>query len=131
MTVCDADTGETMDGERITLRLEAEDLELLDSFVKKRPEFSNRSHLARLAIRQFIEGASDSPVSEEMGNRVLVEVPRAVLYIMEALVRDGVYNSINGAIEHAVRKEYLNAEVVEDMKRRLLEIRRETPEILP
>ncbi|MCX6652992.1 MAG: ribbon-helix-helix domain-containing protein [Methanomassiliicoccales archaeon] len=112
-----------MDGERITLRLEPEDLELLDSFIEKRPEFASRSQLARMAIRAFIEGAQVSSVSEEMGNRVTVELPRAALFVVQAMVREGVYNSVGGAIEETVRKEFLKPEYLEEMKKRVLEAR--------
>ncbi len=44
-----------MDGERISLRLEPEDLVLLDAFIEKHPEYSNRSNFARVAFRSFIE----------------------------------------------------------------------------
>jgi len=113
----------TMDGERITLRLEPEDLELLDSFLEKRPEFASRSQLARMAIRAFIEGAQVSSVSEERGNRVTVELPRAALFVVQAMVREGVYNSVGGAIEETVRKEFLKPEYLEEMKKRVLEAR--------
>jgi len=113
----------TMDGERITLRLELEDLELLDSFLEKRPEFASRSQLARMAIRAFIEGAQVSSVSEERGNRVTVELPRAALFVVQAMVREGVYNSVGGAIEETVRKEFLKPEYIEEMKKRVLEAR--------
>jgi Arc/MetJ-type ribon-helix-helix transcriptional regulator len=120
-----------MDGERITLRLETEDLELIDEFVEKRPEFSNRSHLARVAIRAYIEGANGSPASEERGARVTVEVPRAVLHILSTMVKEGYYNSIGGAIEETIRKEFVTKEHLEDAKRRALEARKSTPEYIP
>lgn len=113
----------TTDGERITLRLEPEDLELLDSFLEKRPEFASRSQLARMAIRAFIEGAQVSSVSEERGNRVTLELPRAALFVVQAMVREGVYNSVGGAIEETVRKEFLKPEYLEEMKKRVLEAR--------
>ena len=120
-----------MDGERITLRLESEDLELIDEFVDKRPEFSNRSHLARVAIRAFIEGANGSRAPEERGSRVTVEVPRAVLHVLGAMVKEGYYNSIGGAIEETIRKEFVPKESLEDAKRRALEARKSTPEYIP
>ncbi|MEM0449498.1 MAG: hypothetical protein QW520_06740 [Methanomassiliicoccales archaeon] len=120
-----------MDGERITLRLEPEDLELIDEFVEKRPEFSNRSHLARVAIRTFIEGASGTPVSEERGARITVEMPKAVLHVLNAMVKEGYYNSIADAIEETVRKEFISKEHLEDAKKRALEARKNTPEYVP
>jgi Arc/MetJ-type ribon-helix-helix transcriptional regulator len=132
MTVCDADAGvQSMDGERITLRLEAEDLDLIEKFVERRPEFSNRSHLARVAIRAFIQGAQGSSAPEEKGNRVAIDVPRAILREIEELVRNGYYTSVGGAIEEAVRKEFLTTSHMEEVKKKILETRRDTLELLP
>jgi Arc/MetJ-type ribon-helix-helix transcriptional regulator len=120
-----------MDGERITLRLEAEDLDLIDKFVERRPEFSNRSHLARVALRAFIQGAQSAPTPEERGNRVAIDVPKAILREIEELVRNGYYTSIGGAIEEAIRKEFLTNSHMEEVKNKILETRRDTLELLP
>ncbi|MGD1061300.1 MAG: ribbon-helix-helix domain-containing protein [Methanomassiliicoccales archaeon] len=119
-----------MDGERITMRLESEDLELLDGFLQKHPEYASRSHLTRIAIRQFIEGAQGPQVSEERAAKVTVELPRAALYVIEAMVREGIFTTAGGAIEEAVRKEFLKPEYLEEMKKKVLEAR-ETVKILP
>ena len=121
-----------MEGERITLRLEPEDLELIDEFVKKRPEFSNRSQLARVAIRSFIEGAENTPAPEDKGNRITIEVPKGILHVMKAMVKEeGFYNSVNDVILEALREKFVSKEHLDDAKKRALEARRETFEILP
>lgn len=120
-----------MDGERITLRLEPEDLELIDEFVKKKPEFSNRSQLARVAIRAYIEGAAGSLAPAERGARVTVEIPNAVLHIMNTMVKEGYYSSIGGAIEETVRKEFVTKEHLEEAKKRAHESRKSTLEYVP
>ncbi len=120
----------SMDGERITMRLESEDLELLDGFLEKHPEYSSRSHLARIAIREFIEGAQGPQVSEEKAAKMTIELPRAALFVIEAMVREGVFTSAGGAIEEAVRKEFLKPEYLEEMKKKVLE-GRETVSFLP
>jgi Arc/MetJ-type ribon-helix-helix transcriptional regulator len=119
-----------MDGERITLRLEPEDLELLDDFVRKRPEFSNRSQLARVAIRAFIDGAQGSPVSEDKTNRISVELPKAALHVIKGMIREGIYTTPEEAIKDAVRKEFLPKEHLDEAKKRALEVRKNTLEIL-
>jgi Arc/MetJ-type ribon-helix-helix transcriptional regulator len=119
-----------MDGERITMRLENEDLELLDDFIRKHPEYTSRSQLARIAIREFIEGAQGPQVSEEHATKVTIELPRAALYVIEGMVREGIFTSAGGAIEEAVRKEFLKPEYLEEMKKRVLEAR-DTVNILP
>ena len=132
MTVCDADIGVgRMDGERITLRLEPEILELIDDFVEKRPEFSNRSHLARVALRAFIEGAHKTPMSEETGNRVTIEVPTALLHVMRTMVKEeGLYNSVDDVIMETLRKEFVSKQYLEEAKKRALEARHEAMQIL-
>ncbi len=110
-----------LDGERITLRLEPEDLELLDSFIEKHPEYASRSQFTRVAIRAFIEGAQGSSVTEDKDNHVVVELPRKALFVIQAMVREGIYNSVEGAIEEAVRKEFLRPEHLEDVKKKVLE----------
>ncbi len=110
-----------LDGERITLRLEPEDLELLDSFIEKHPEYASRSQFTRVAIRSFIEGAQGSSVTEDKDNHVVVELPRKALFVIQAMVREGIYNSVEGAIEEAVRKEFLRPEHLEDVKKKVLE----------
>jgi Arc/MetJ-type ribon-helix-helix transcriptional regulator len=109
-----------VDGERISLRLEEEDLELIDEFVEKRPEYSNRSHLARMAIRSFIE--RDGGVSGQSSeNRVSVRVPGAIHSMIEKLVEMGYYTSIEEVVEEVLRKEFLPKEKMEDVKGKLFD----------
>jgi len=119
-----------MDGERITLRLGREELELLDRFIEEHTDFSNRSQLARVALRSFIE-ARGTQVPEMNGLEIPVKIPRAALGIMEGMVRAGIYNSIGGAIEDCVRKEFVPKEYFEDVKRKIFETKRETLEVVP
>jgi len=108
-----------LDGERISLRLEPEDLELLDEFVDKHPEFSNRSHLARLAIRSFIE--KDGGVQVQSSDRVSIKVPGAVHSMIERMVEMGYYNSIETAIEEVLRKEFLPRDKMEEVKGKIFD----------
>ncbi|MEI6796176.1 MAG: ribbon-helix-helix domain-containing protein [Methanomassiliicoccales archaeon] len=108
-----------MDGERISLRLEGEDLELIDAFVKKRPEFANRSHLARVALRAFIEQVqSDIPVR---ANRITIEVPPAVLAQMQGAVDDGMYTGVSAVVEETLRNAWLPQDKREERKRATFE----------
>ena len=84
------------DGERITLRLEQEDLVLIDEYIEKHPEYSSRSHLARIAIRSIIEGdaeADEAVESSPKKNMITVEIPRAIFKVMEDNIRRGEYTS--------------------------------------
>ncbi|MDD1768239.1 MAG: ribbon-helix-helix domain-containing protein [Methanomassiliicoccales archaeon] len=119
-----------MDGERISLRLGREELELLDRFIEEHAEFSNRSQLARVALHSFIE-AKGTQVPEMNELEIPVKIPRAALGVMEGMVRAGIYNSIGGAIEDCVRKEFVPKEYFEDVKRKIFETKRETLEVVP
>jgi Arc/MetJ-type ribon-helix-helix transcriptional regulator len=101
------------DGERITLRLEQEDLVLIDEYIEKHPEFSSRSHLARIAIRSKIEGdagAEEAVESTPKRNMITVEIPKAIFEVMEDSIRRGEYTSFQTAIEELVRGRFLSRE---------------------
>lgn len=95
-----------MDGERISLRLEPEDLEMIDDFVEQHPEFSNRSHLARIALRAFIEGDGGSAPKPD-SNRITVQLPARLRSMIEGQVEEGWYVSIDSAIEQALHAKFL------------------------
>lgn len=124
-----------MDGERISLRLEAEDLELLDEFIEEHPEFSNRSHLARLAIREFIEqnGAPQQAKADHAPpkrNVVKVEVPPLAHLTIEDFIRAGVYNSMEDAVVECLREKFITKESREKVLRQQAESIRTTVEVL-
>ena len=101
------------DGERITLRLEQEDLVLIDEYIEKHPQFSSRSHLARIAIRSLIEGdaqADEVVESSPKKNMITVEIPKAIFEVMEDTIRRGEYTSFQSVIEELVRGKFLSAE---------------------
>jgi Arc/MetJ-type ribon-helix-helix transcriptional regulator len=104
-----------LDGERISLRLETEDLELLDEFIEKHPEYSNRSNLARVAFRAFIEqieGANKTSAEDtkQESNMVSVRVPPFIHNSIVKLVRTGIYNSTEEAVLDCVRKVYITSD---------------------
>ena len=51
-----------MDGERITLRMETEDVHYMDEYLQEHPEVSNRSQLIRIALRNYME--RDAPAGQ-------------------------------------------------------------------
>jgi Arc/MetJ-type ribon-helix-helix transcriptional regulator len=104
----------TNDGERITLRLEQEDLTLIDEYIEKHREYSSRSHLARIAIRSMIEGDTGAEEAAEPSlkrNTIIVEIPRAIFEIMEDNIERGEYTNHQAIIEAAVRERFLSKEV--------------------
>jgi Arc/MetJ-type ribon-helix-helix transcriptional regulator len=104
----------TNDGERITLRLEPEDLTLIDEYLDEHPEFSSRSHLARIAIRSMIEEeerAEETVESSPKKNVITVEIPRAIFAVMEESIRRGEYTTHQAVVEELVRARFLSKEV--------------------
>ncbi|HNX47550.1 MAG TPA: ribbon-helix-helix domain-containing protein [Methanomassiliicoccales archaeon] len=105
-----------MEGERITLRLEGEDLELIDDFIEGHPEISNRSQLARIALRAFIERDGGARVSGSGKGEFVLNVPPAVRSIMEGMVEDGYYNSVEDVVVECLRKEFISRDNLEKVK---------------
>lgn len=107
-----------LEGERITLRLDAEDLKLIDDFIETSNEFSNRSQLARAAVRAYIEmraGGTEGTTSKP--NEIVVQLPPLVLDTIRQLVAEGVYTSISDAVADCARHEFLHTEHVEGLKK--------------
>jgi len=105
-----------MEGERITLRLEGEDLELIDEFIDGHPEISNRSQLARIALRAFIERDGGARVNGSGKGEFVLRVPPAVCSIMEGMVEDGYYNSVEDIVVECLRKEFVSRDNLEKVK---------------
>ena len=69
-----------LEGERITLRLDTEDLKLIDDFIANSNEFSNRSQLTRAAIRAYVEmRAGGAEGTSSKPNEIMVQLPPLVL----------------------------------------------------
>ncbi len=123
-----------MDGERISLRLEPEDLTLLDAFIEKHPEYSNRSNFARVAIRSFIEqfeGSRTTGIASKKSNVITIEVPRFAHETIMTSVRAGIYNSPEEAVVECIRKRYINTEeAIEAIKRERMEALKGTVQVL-
>lgn len=105
-----------MEGERITLRLEGEDLELIDDFIDGHPEISNRSQLARIALRAFIERDGGARVNGSAKGEIVLRVPPVVGSIMEGMVEDGYYNSVEDIVVECLRKEFVSKDNLEKVK---------------
>jgi metal-responsive CopG/Arc/MetJ family transcriptional regulator len=108
-----------LENERITLRLDAEDLKLIDEFISGSNEFSNRSQLARAAIRAYVEartGTSEGTTGKKQ-NEVVVELPPLVLDTIAHMVAEGVYSSLSEAVADCARHQFLHADHVEALKK--------------
>src|SRR5256885_17177756 len=70
------------ENERITLRLEKENLELIDAFLKENTSHGNRSQLVREAVQAHIQAI------REGGDRVTIHAPRYHLDLIDRRVAD-------------------------------------------
>jgi Arc/MetJ-type ribon-helix-helix transcriptional regulator len=87
---------------------------LIDEYIEKHPEFSSRSHLARIAIRSKIEGdagAEEDIVSSPKRNTITVEIPKVIFEVMEDSIRRGEYTSFQTVIEELVRGKFLSRDI--------------------
>ncbi|HKZ99221.1 MAG TPA: ribbon-helix-helix domain-containing protein [Thermoplasmata archaeon] len=84
------------ENERITLRLEKENLELLDGFLQENRSYTNRSQLVRDAVQAFIQSV------REGGDTVTLRIPKYFLGLIDHLVADGYFLSREHAIVRAI-----------------------------
>ena len=106
-----------LENERITLRLVAETLILIDEFIATSNEFTNRSQLARAAMRAYVEMRAGGTEGTNKPNEILVQLPPLVLDTVKHLVAEGVYTSVSEAVADSARHEFLHEEHVEGLKK--------------
>lgn len=109
--------------DRITLRLEKDNLELIDRFLEESREFSNRSQLCRVAVQAYIEQLSGG------SNEVHVRIPRHYLDLIDYLVREGYFLNREHAIVRCV-EEFFNRERVLEIEAHRHEVDRTTGKIV-
>lgn len=95
------------ENERITLRLEKENLELIDGFLSDNKSYGNRSQLVREAVQQFIQAV------REGGNTVTIRVPKYYLDLIDRLVSDGYFLSREHAIVRSIEEWFTKDRVKE------------------
>ena len=106
-----------LENERITLRLDAETLRMIDEFIESSNEFTNRSQLARAAMRAYVEMRAGGTEGTTKPNEMLVQLPPVVLDTVKHLIAEGVYSSVSEAVADSARHEFLNEEHVQGLKK--------------
>lgn len=91
--------------ERITVRLPADKLMLLQSLVDS-GKYDNLSDVVRAAVDEFVE----SNFTPENISKITVDFPKTNVIELESLVKNGDSVSLDDAIRNAVR-EYTRARV--------------------
>ena len=95
------------ENERITLRLEKENLELIDAFLKQNTSYGNRSHLVREAVQAYIQ------TIREGGDSITIRIPRYYLDLIDRLVADGYFLSREHAIVRSIEEWFTRERVKE------------------
>ena len=95
------------ENERITLRLEKENLELIDAFLKGNTAHGNRSQLVREAVQAYIQAI------REGGDRISIRVPRYYLDLIDRLVAEGYFLSREHAVVRSVEDWFTRERVKE------------------
>ena len=111
------------ENERITLRLEKENLELIDAFLKENRSFGSRSQLVRDAVQTFIQGLRGE------GDTVSIRVPRYYLELIDRLVADGYFLSREHAIVRSI-EEWFTRERVKEIQDHRQEIDKTTGKVV-
>lgn len=99
-----------MDGERITLRMEPEDIFAMDVFLDENPEFANRSQLIRIALRNYMR--RDAQVED--GDGLTIKLGDRYLNALSALKDNGFADSEAGVVERIVERTLVPRETLED-----------------
>lgn len=111
------------ENERITLRLEKENLELIDGFLRENTSHGNRSQLVREAVQAYIQ------TIREGGDRVTIRVPRYYLDLIDRLVADGYLLNREHAIVRSV-EEWFTRERVKEIQDHKQEVDKATGKVV-
>jgi len=111
------------ENERITLRLEKENLELLDGFLKENTSFGNRSQLVREAVQASIQTIRAG------GNTITLRVPRYYLDLIDRLVADGYFLSREHAVVRSI-EEWFTRERVKEIQDHKQEVDKMTGKVV-
>jgi Arc/MetJ-type ribon-helix-helix transcriptional regulator len=111
------------ENERITLRLEKENLELIDGFLKQNTSYGNRSQLVREAVQAYIQ------TIREGGDTVTIRIPRYYLDLVDRLVSDGYFLSREHAIVRSI-EEWFTRERVKEIQDHKQEVDKMTGKVV-
>lgn len=104
------DLGEKMDGERITLRMESEDVQEMDDYLRFHPEISNRSQLIRVALRNYME--RDAPA--ERGNTLNITLGERFMATLTKMSNGGMAESEEDLAKGIIERFLMPQDVFQD-----------------
>ena len=111
------------ENERITLRLEKENLELIDAFLKQNTSHGNRSQLVREAVQAYIQTIRDG------GDSITIRIPRYYLDLIDRLVADGYFLSREHAVVRSI-EEWFTRERVKEIQEHRQEVDKVTGKVI-
>jgi Arc/MetJ-type ribon-helix-helix transcriptional regulator len=111
------------ENERITLRLEKENLELIDAFLKQNTAYGNRSQLVREAVQAYIQ------TIREGGDSITIRIPRYYLDLIDRLVSDGYFLSREHAVVRSI-EEWFTRERVKEIQDHRQEVDKVTGKVI-
>lgn len=111
------------ENERITLRLEKENLELIDAFLKQNTSHGNRSQLVREAVQAYIQTIRDG------GDSITIRIPRYYLDLIDRLVADGYFLSREHAVVRSI-EEWFTRERVKEIQDHRQEVDKVTGKVI-
>lgn len=109
--------------DRISLRLEKENLDLMDQFLKENPIYRSRSQLCREAVQAFIGSVTKGR------DTVIIRIPRHYLELVDYLVAEGYFLSREHAIVRAV-EEWFSKDRLKAIEEHRTEIDKTTKKIV-
>jgi len=86
--------------ERITLRLQRENVDALEKFLEENEEVKSRSELCRVALDKYIREKSEE--TKPKGRDIRMKVPTRYFDLMIKLVDEGYYTSVESIINKLI-----------------------------
>ena len=86
---------------RITLRMDAEELDEIDDFLLRTLQFGSRSEFIRHAVMTYIEKSNKGLLSED---GIKIELDNRFMNITEDLIKSGLFKNIDDAINYILRE---------------------------
>ena len=102
-----------MSGSRVTLRVSDVEIDEIDEFIARHPEYDTRSQFIRQAVMEYIK-LVERGMLKNTGMRVDVE--DRITYILEDYVEYGYFRDVGDVISFLLRALVLNGEVQKVLK---------------
>ena len=86
---------------RITLRMDAQELDEIDDFLLRSLKFGSRSEFIRHAIMTYVDKSNKGLLSEE---GIKIQLDNRFMNITDDLIKSGLFKDMDDAINHILRQ---------------------------